>query len=71
MPNKIFGDVVEGYLVEGAKDKGYLKNSGKGFGDGTPSSPVKDYTKVHSGAENYFEGKQGSKGRGGWGAKGV
>ena len=33
MSNKLYGDNVKDYLVEGSKDKGFLKNSGKGFGD--------------------------------------
>lgn len=71
MANKLFDANVD-YLVEGAKDKGYLKKGGKGFGDGATSSPVKDYN-MGQGSDNsaWFEGKKGSVGRGGVGATGV
>lgn len=65
MPNKIFGDVVKGYLVEGAGKKGYLKCSDRGYGDGKTSSPVGNY---NTGAGNdgsidsWFEGKNGGVG---------
>lgn len=71
MANKLYGVNVD-YLVEGAKNNGYLKKSGKGLGDGATSSPVKDYATGSSGANSsWFEGKKGNVGVGGVGAKGL
>jgi hypothetical protein len=65
MPNKNYSDVTSGYFVEGAKEKGYVKNSNKGYGDGKTSNPVNDYNKSYGNADGWFEGKNGSKGYGG------
>lgn len=64
MPNKIYSDVAN-YFVEGAKSSGYLKNSNKGFGDGSTSSPVKNYAGgqgTNGSTDGWFEGKKGGKG---------
>lgn len=64
MPNKIFSDVAD-YLVEGAKDKGYLKSGNGGFGDGKPSSGVTSFGATYNdqtaGGRDWFEGKKGNK----------
>lgn len=67
MSNKIYGDNLTGYLVEGAKSKGYLKSSGKGYGDGESSKPVSNYSSKESvpalaNSDNWFEGKKSSVG---------
>lgn len=65
MSNKLYGDNVSNYLVEGDKSKGYLKNSNKGFGDGATSNPVKDYNSKGSfegTTDNWFEGNKSGKG---------
>lgn len=71
MSNKLYGANVD-YLVEGAKNNGYLKGKGKGMGDGATSSPIKDYN-TGQGSDNsgWFEGKKGDVGVGGVGAKGL
>lgn len=61
MGNKLYSSVSD-YLVEGAKSKGYLKGSGKGYGDGKTSGQVNGYGDVHSGAPEWFEGKKSSVG---------
>lgn len=75
MSNKIYADNLTGYLVEGAKDKNYMKSSGKGYGDSSTSTPNTNYDSkngVHmQGDKNWFEGNKGGNARGGWGAKGV
>lgn len=64
MPNKIYSDVAN-YLVEGAKDSGYLKCGKGGFGDAsTNGGIVTDYGRGNPSSDSWFEGKQGSKGRG-------
>ncbi len=65
MPNKIYGDVVQGYLVEGAGKSGYVKNSNKGYGDGNASTPNTNYDSkqgVGFSTDGWFEGKKSSKG---------
>lgn len=57
-PNKYFSDVTP-YLVEGSKDKGYLKNGKQGFGDGKTSNVDSSFSHGYESAENYFEGKKG------------
>ncbi len=64
MPNKIYSDVTPGYMVEGAKDSGYLKCDNKGFGDGATSNPVKDYNQSPQSPDSWFEGKKPSVGKG-------
>ncbi len=61
MPNKIYSDVAD-YLVEGSKDKGYMKCGNKGFGDGKTSTANSDYSRGYMSPESFFEGKKGSKG---------
>lgn len=63
MPNKNYSDVAN-YLVEGAKNSGYLKGKGKGFGDGATSSPVKDFNVSYGDAGSWFEGTKSSVGQG-------
>lgn len=65
MPNKIYGAVNSDYLVEGAKDKGYLKCSGSYPGDAKSQPPITDYNENRNGpSDSWFEGNMGSKGRG-------
>lgn len=70
MSNKLYGSNLEGYLVEGAGKSGYMKGSGKGFGDGKTSDSVKGYGRdsggysKQGGASNWFEGKKDSVGSG-------
>lgn len=65
MSNKLFNGNNTDYFVEDAKDKGYLKKSGKGYGDGQTSSPVKDYDNRNKGdSPEWFEGKKGNVGSG-------
>lgn len=63
MANKLYGDTVKDYLVEGANGKGYLKNGKQGFGDGSTSSPVSNYsTSGDKDTNSWFEGKKSDKG---------
>lgn len=63
MSNKLFASNLDGYLVEGAKAKGYLKCSGKGFGDGATSGPVKGYTDVRGKSnDGWYEGNKSNVG---------
>lgn len=67
MPNKLYSDVNSDYLVEGSKDKGYLKNSGKGYGDGKTSGLVNNYSTDNKGTtiskeDKWFEGKKSGVG---------
>lgn len=65
MSNKLFNGNNTDYFVEGAQKKGYLKNSGKGFGDGATSNPVNGYGEGNDpNPANWFEGKKGSVGSG-------
>lgn len=64
MSNKLFNDNNTDYLIEGAKGKGYLKSGNGNFGDGKASSLVTNYGNDYQSSDNWFEGKQGSKGRG-------
>lgn len=75
MSNKLYGANVD-YLVEGSKNKGYLKNSSKGFGDGKTSTPNNDFNSGRDsmtveGTNAWFEGKKSKVGVGGRGATGV
>jgi hypothetical protein len=64
MANKYYSEVSP-YLVEGAKDSNYLKGSKGTYNDGKPTSLVNSYDNSSYGdASGWFEGKQGSKGRG-------
>ena len=58
MSNKLYGDNVKDYLVEGAGKKGYRKISGGGYGDGKTSSPVKDYGQPLESGAGWVEGKK-------------
>lgn len=65
MSNKLYGDNVSGYLVEGSKDKGYLKCGNKGFGDGKTSTPNTSYDSkqgVGFSTDGWFEGKKSGAG---------
>ena len=71
MSNKLYGYNVKDYLVEGAGKSGYMKSSGKGYGDGKTSDAVKGYNEDRSvGAPDWFEGKKGSVGSGMMGPQG-
>lgn len=64
MPNKIFSDVAD-YLVEGAKNSGYLKKGNGGFGDkSTNGGIVTDYGRTNQSSDSWFEGTKGSKAKG-------
>lgn len=64
MPNKIYSDVAD-YMVEGAKNSGYIKVGKGGFGDAsTNGGIVKDYGRTNQSSDNWFEGTKGSKGKG-------
>lgn len=62
MSNKLYGDNVTNYLVEGSKDKGYKKNSGSGFGDGKSGSIITDYNRSDRDCGSWFEGKKSDVG---------
>lgn len=71
MSNKLYNGNNTDYLIEGAGKKGYLKSSGKGYGDGKTSEPIKDYSDTtHGFSDNIFEGKKGSVGSGMKGSQG-
>lgn len=61
MPNKLY-NTNDDYLVEGAKNKGYRKNSGSGYGDGKTSNSVNNYGNDYSSGDDWFEGKKSDKG---------
>lgn len=64
MANKYYNDqTLSGYLVEGAKGNGYLKKSGKGYGDGATSNVNSNFNSGYETQKgDWFEGKKGSKG---------
>lgn len=78
MSNKLYGDNVKDYLVEGAGKNGYMKISNKGFGDGPTSPGVKNFNEELGSSygqwnskKDWFEGNKSSVGTGGRGAKGL
>lgn len=62
MPNKLYNGMNDDYFVEGAKGKGYLKNSNSGYGDGKPGSIITDYNRSNRDCDCWFEGKKSDVG---------
>lgn len=59
MSNKIFNGNNTDYLIEGASKKGYLKSSGKGYGDGKTSDEIKSYDDTNKFSDNnWFQGNK-------------
>ncbi len=65
MSNKLFGDNVSDYFVDGSSKKGYLKSSNKGYaGDASGGKLVSGYGRAQSdfSTDGYFEGKKSNVG---------
>lgn len=65
MSNKLFNGNNTDYLIEGAKDSGYLKKGKGNFGDKNINVKNSGWDEQRDNdSSNWFEGTQGSKGRG-------